>query len=166
MSTFWEWLFGSREQSLPAAANECEPDTAAVEPPYGVADRPMPAGDDVELLLPISVGPFARDTLRFTSLHAPIYADYRLGNRSVFVELGLCGDAAGARRALATAKAETDAEFPEVPQTFVRRPDASCLRTVNSLGAFFAWTRDRYYFSAHAKGGEQDLDEFMAAFPY
>jgi len=29
-----------------------------------------------------------------------------------------------------------------------------------------AWTRGGYYFSAHAKGGEKDLGEFMKVFPY
>jgi hypothetical protein len=33
-------------------------------------------------------------------------------------------------------------------------------------GAFFAWTRGGYYFSAHAKGGTAALEAFMQAFPY
>src|SRR5688572_27923111 len=150
MSIFWEWLFGNRENESPGAAigERRERETANAELPYGVAERPMPSGENVDLLLPASVGRFIRENLRFTSPRLPIYADYRWGNRSVFVELGLCDDAAGARRALATAKAETDAEFPEVPQVFIQRPDVSCLRTVNALGAFFAWTRGSYYFSA------------------
>ena len=80
--------------------------------------------------------------------------------------MGVCDGPADAREALATAKAETDAEFPAVPQVFLERRGVGCLRTVNRLGAFVAWTRGRYYFSAHAKGGERDLDEFMEAFPY
>jgi hypothetical protein len=68
--------------------------------------------------------------------------------------------------ALSTAKRETDAEFPDEPQVFVDREDPSFLKTANRLGAFVAWTRGRYYFSAHAKRGEKDLDEFMMGFPY
>ena len=31
--------------------------------------------------------------------------------------------------------------------------------------AFFARTRGNYFFAANAKGGEVDLDSFMASFP-
>ena len=96
----------------------------------------------------------------------PIYADYRQGRSSVFVELGICGERGGSQQAIRTAKAETDAEFPDIPQEGVLGTDPSYLRTANKLGAFFAWTRGGYYFSAHAKGGEADLDAFMKAFPY
>ena len=48
---------------------------------------------------------------------------------------------------------------------FVEGPDGACLRTVSADGAFLAWTRGRYY-SAHAKGGEKDLDAFAQAFPF
>jgi hypothetical protein len=84
----------------------------------------------------------------------------------VFVELGICGDPDVARDALRTAKRETDAEFPDEPQLFVCGPDPSYLKTSNKLGAFMAWTRGSYYFSAHAKGGGADLDLFVEAFPY
>ena len=33
-------------------------------------------------------------------------------------------------------------------------------------GAFFAWTRGGHYFSAHAKGGPDELNAFVLAFPY
>jgi hypothetical protein len=64
------------------------------------------------------------------------------------------------------AKRETDTEFPDVPQRCALKTEPSYLRTVNKLGAFFAWTRGGYYFSAHAKMGEADLDAFMQAFLY
>jgi hypothetical protein len=96
----------------------------------------------------------------------PIYAEYRFGRSGIFVELGICGDRDGALNALSTAKRETDAEFPDGSQVFSDREDPSFLRTVNRLGAFMAWTRGQYYFSAHAKRGEADLETFMRAFPY
>jgi hypothetical protein len=63
-------------------------------------------------------------------------------------------------------KGEIGAEFSDVPQQCVLNADPSYLRTVNKLGAFFAWTRGGYYFSAHAKMGGADLDAFMQAFPW
>ena len=138
------------------------------EVPYGVDRRPMPTGDDLEVLLPNQVGAFVREPLRVPRdiHHDPIYADYRLGNSGVFVELGICGEPDGVQQAITTAKRETDAEFPDVPQESTLGTDPSYLRTVNKLGAFFAWTRGSNYFSAHAKGGDADLDAFMTAFPY
>ena len=128
----------------------------------------MPEGEDVDVLLPPDVGPYQRDPIdEPVDTDEPIYATYhRTDGAGVFVELGICDDAVCAQRALSTAKAETDAEFPDVPQLFLSHADIWCLRTVNRLGAFMAWTRGRHYFSAHAKGGEKDLDEFMKAFPY
>jgi len=128
----------------------------------------MPTGDDLDGLLPSQVGLFVRESVREPKdIHRdPIYADYRHGSSSLFVELGICGTPSESQQAIRTAKAETDAEFPDIPQVGDLGTDPSYLRTVNRLGAFFAWTRGSYYFSAHAKGGEADLDDFMTAFPY
>jgi len=136
--------------------------------PYRIDSRPMPEGEDVNALLPAQVGPYTRDPIdEPVDTDEPIYATYRrTGGSSVFVELGICEDGTGAQGALETANAETDAEFPDAPRLFLRQGDVWCLRTVNRLGAFIAWTRGPYYFSAHAKGGEKDLDEFMVAFSY
>jgi hypothetical protein len=135
--------------------------------PYGIGQRPMPEGEDLDNLLPPQVGSYIREPIKTPArMNMPIYANYRRGTATVFVELGICDDASGAQMALATAKAETDAEFPDVPKVFVKQRGVSYLRTVNRLGAFMAWTRGQYYFSVHANGGEKDLDEFMAAFPY
>jgi hypothetical protein len=136
--------------------------------PYGVDKRPMPTGDNLDVLLPGQVGSFVRGPIRVPKdiHHDPIYADYQCGDSSVFVELGVCDSASGSQRAIMNAKRETDAEFPDVPCQRVLGAEPSYLRTVNKLGAFFAWTRGGYYFSAHAKQGEADLDAFMQAFPY
>jgi hypothetical protein len=76
--------------------------------------------------------------------------------------LGICADRSEALKALATAKAETGAEFPDDPQVFCDREDPSYFKTSD----FMAWTRGRYYFGVHAEGGEAELDAFMQAFPY
>ena len=141
---------------------------SAEQIPYRIECRPMPKGTDINVLLPVRVGSHTRDPIdERLDTDNPTYATYRrTGGGSVFVELGICEDPIGAQRALETAKAETDAEFPDEPQLFVQQRAVWCLKTANQLGAFLAWTRGPYYFSAHAKGGEEDLDEFMDAFPY
>jgi hypothetical protein len=168
--SLWQKLFGGRE-SEPAdhgvADSHPGGEVAEPEPPYGIGRRPMPGGEDPDDLLPPRVGPYTRAPIESPAgTDAPTYAAYRRGEATVFVEMGVCDSPADAREALATAKAETGAEFPGVPQLFLEWGGVGCLRTVNRLGAFVAWTRGRYYFSAHAKGGEGDLDEFMEAFPY
>ena len=154
-------------RSAPSSEQESE-QISTEEIPYRIECRPMPQGKDINVLLPVRVGLHTRDPIdKPVDMDHPIYATYRrTGGGSVFVELGICENPIGAKRALETAKAETDAEFPGVPQLFIHQGDVGCLRTVNQLGAFMAWTRGPYYFSAHAKEGEKELDEFMEAFPY
>ncbi len=154
-------------RSAPSSEQDSE-QISTEEIPYRIECRPMPQGKDINVLLPVRVGSHTRDPIdEPLDTDNPIYATYRrTGGGSVFVELGICEDPRGAQRALETAKAETDAEFPGVLQLYVRQGDIGCLRTVNRLGALMAWTRGPYYFSAHAKRGEKELDEFMEVFPY
>ena len=138
--------------------------------PYGIDRRPMPTAEDPEVLLPSRVGPFSREPLRRGpgEAQAPVYASYRDGASMVFVELGICGSTLAARMALDTARGELAAdaakEGREAPA--VRRGEPSFLRARSEQGAFMGWTRGGYYFSAHAPGGEADLDRFMQSFPF
>ena len=136
--------------------------------PYQIDERPMPSGEDLETLLPVHVGPFGREEIEEPDdvRNVPIYAQYYSGSAEIFVELGVCGDAAGARKSVERSKAETDAEFPDAAQQVSLKTEPTCFKTNTRLGAFMSWTRGGYYFSAHAKGGEEDLDRFMQAFPY
>jgi hypothetical protein len=157
---------GGRKRAVSKAPT---PATAGVAVPYGVDQRPMPTGDDLDRLLPLQVGGFTRTELRRPAdlYRDPVYAQYRKDKAEVFVELGVCGDARGAQEALATAKAETEAEPGQVIQACSEGMEPSYLKTVSpTLGAFLAWTRGGYYFSAHAKGGEGDLESFVREFPY
>jgi len=122
----------------------------------------MPSGEELDVLLPAQVGPFRRDDVRSTS----IYAHYASDAGGIFVELGICDDAASAQQAVETARSERDAEHPEESQQLSLNTGPSFLKTNTELGAFMAWTRGNYYFSAHAESGEEDLDAFMDAFPY
>ena len=135
-------------------------------PPYGIDKRPLPAGDNSDNLLPRQVGAYTRQPLRRAGNYpgAPIYADYKSGAATIFMELGISDSAHDARCTLETACGETGGPAPG--EAYDGNGDSSYWRTVNSDGAFMAWTRGKYYFSAHAKGGEKDLDTFMQAFPY
>jgi hypothetical protein len=134
------------------------------ELPYGIASRPLPAGTDLDRLLPRQVGGFIRPAIPMPKPGMPIYAEYRQGAATVFMELGIGDDASDARCILDTARDEAGGREPGA--VFAEGPDGACVRVIDGNGAFLAWTRGRYFFSAHAKGGEKDLDAFAQAFPY
>lgn len=169
-------IASARNESQAVGATALPPKPAAssmpilAEPPYRIDLRPQPSGEQVEALLPPRVGPFERKSVRLLGeVHGdPIYAEYEHGAATVFVEMGINDDAKGAQQGLQTAMRETQAEFPDNADRdlVVVGRDPSYFMSLNRLGAFFAWTRDGYYFSAHAKRGEADLHAFMEAFPY
>jgi hypothetical protein len=138
--------------------------------PYSIDKRPMPEGEDPEVLLPQQVGAYSRTTIDVPEnlRHQSIDAYYRLPRRfalfrsKIYVQLGICDDRSAALKALATAKAETGAEFPDSPELFCDETNPSFFKTDD----FMAWTRGRYYFGVYAEGGEAELDAFIEAFPY
>ena len=127
-----------------------------------------PRGEALETLLPLQVGPFRRDSLDVPNdlRKSSVYAQYYSDDGEIFVELGVCNDAVTAWMAVETSKAETEAEFPDDAQVVSLKTEPSFFKTNTQRGAFMSWTRGRYYFSAHARGGEKDLDCFLTAFPY
>lgn len=129
----------------------------------------MPIGDNLDNLLPTQVGAFVRIELRRPSdVHLdPVYARYRKETWEVFVELGICDAPRAAQSALDTAKSELQGEPDVVIQCYSAGTEPSFLKDASPrLGAFVAWTRGSYYFSAHAKDGDAVLSAFMAYFPY
>lgn len=152
---------GSRGVSGGTDKTEGETEPSA-EVPFGVDTRPMPAGDDLDTLLPSQVGAFGRVELRpCDDIHSDaICATYRAGESEVFVELGLCGSADVAQEALATAKENSPSDV--VAQAWSSGADPSFFM---AGGVFMAWTRGGYFFVAAAKS-EAGLDALMKAFPY
>jgi hypothetical protein len=84
----------------------------------------------------------------------------------IFVEFAVSSSPTNAQSTLDTAANETLDQFPSDPNVGSIGIEPSYLRLNNDSGAFFAWTRSGYYFSANAKNGQQALDAFMQAFPY
>jgi hypothetical protein len=145
--------------------------------PYGIDQRPMPTGLNLDELLPRQVGPYTRESLRLASRQDvqptaieidtdSVYAQYRSGSASVFVEFAVSSTAAFAQASLKTAADESTPEFPADERfgAFGREP--SYVKSISGKDAFFAWTRGGYYFGASSKNGEAALTAFMAAFPY
>ena len=145
--------------------------------PYGIEKRSMPTGLDLEQLLPKQVGPYTRTSMERASKQGvpatsveldgdSIYAHYRSGAKDIFVEFAVTSHAADAQATLEVAAGDTGGAFPTDPQLGLMGTEPSYLKVINADGAFFAWTRGGYYFSASANSGEGDLDAFVKAFPY
>ena len=169
----------SRDAPNKRANDEGSKNVSTTPAPYGIDQRPMPAGTKVDQLLPAQVGPYTREGLRLATsqnlkpeeigdaIDGPIYADYRAGNATIFVELGVMHSVKDARDSLDVAAGDAaGGVFPTDPRFGARGREPSYLKVIDSGGAFFAWTRGNYYFSAHAKSGEAALDAFVQAFPY
>jgi hypothetical protein len=95
-----------------------------------------------------------------------VYATYKSGAKEVFVEFAVSSSAESAQETLVTAAGDTIGKFPTDPRLGSLGTEPSYLRVNNKSGAFYGWTRSKYYFSASAKGGVADLDAFMQSFPY
>ena len=151
---------------VPQPGSEAPPPEAPI--PYRIDERPMPSAEDFDELLPLQVGPFRREGLDVPNdlRKSSIYAQYTSDDGEVFVELGVCDDAETAWMAVETSKAETEAQLPGAAQAVSLKTEPSFFKTNTRHGAFMSWTRGRYYFSAHARGGQMDLDRFLTAFPY
>jgi hypothetical protein len=145
--------------------------------PYGIEKRRMPAGLNLDDLLPKQVGPYTRTLIEKSDQRGTppssieidgnsVYATYTAGGKEILVEFALTSSAENAQTALDVAATEVSDKFPADPRFGSLGTEPSYLKVNNQSGAFCAWTRGGYYFSASAKGGEADLDLFMQAFPY
>lgn len=146
--------------------------------PYAIEKRPMPTGTDLDQLLPKQVGPYTRVALEKSEQRGTtpdsiqvdgnsVYATYRNGNKEVFVEFSVASspEIAQANWNVVVGDAN-EGIYPTDPHFASFGTEPSYLKVINDNGAFFAWTRGDYFITAHAKGGETDLDAFMNAFPY
>jgi len=148
-----------------------------VPAPYGIEKRPMPAGLNLDELLPKQVGPYTRTLLEQSEQRGvtptrievdgnSVYATYKDGSKEIFVEFAVAGNPTAAQDTLEVAAGEVTAGFPTDPHFGSISTEPSFVKTLDMSGAFMAWTRGNYFFSASAKGGEADLDAFMKSFPY
>lgn len=153
-------------------------DTSNVTPPFGVDQRPMPAGLNLDVLLPARVGDCARTSLRNGGSNTTpttaklddgnsIYAEYLYGGTKIFVEFAATSSSANAQSILQTVADENigRGQFPTDPQKGRIGSDPSYLKLFDAQGALFAWTRGGYYFAVSAPTASA-VESFMKDFPY
>ena len=168
---------GSTQQPTAANTPKGEIKPLSGTAPYGIEKRPVPAGLNLDELLPKQVGPYTRTLLEKSEQRGvtpssievdgnSVYATYKAGTKEVFVEFAVNSSAENAQDTLDVAASEVTDKFPTDPRFGSMGTEPSYLKVTNESGAFIAWTRGKYYFSANANGGDADLDAFMQSFPY
>jgi len=96
-----------------------------------------------------------------------VYATYKNGDKEVFMEFSIASSPEYAQSSWDVVVGDAnEGVYPTDPRFGSFGTEPSYLKVVNKDGAFFAWTRGGYFFTADAKGGEANLDAFMVAFPY
>ena len=140
--------------------------------PYQIAQRPMPKDEDLEVLLPRTVGTFARKPLPAGTkppVDEDLNVDYVSGTDTVNVGFSIPGKVADAHEAIRvarqdgidtlrkTAKGKQQLQQAQEsigpPTSFYKLPD------------FIAWSRGGYFYYAKANSPAA-LDAFMRAFPF
>jgi hypothetical protein len=138
--------------------------------PYEVHERPMPSGHNLDILLPVDVGPFRRETFGEPDRleNGPIEVEYQSDRGRIFVTLVICPDSDRAGEAVAVSEAEATTGGARSGNLLSLNTEPSFCRHATPRGAFMAWARHNYYFSASVHGGnsEELLDRFMKAFPF
>jgi hypothetical protein len=145
--------------SFPFVVRAAQPGSA----PFGIDQRPMPSGADLEKLVPMTVGSFKRPAFP-AGTQAPSDQDlnvtYISGADSVFFGFSIPGDTKSAREAVRIARGEAGSDALKDGQ-YSDDTEPTYFRS----GEFMAWTRGGYFFYANASSPAA-LEAFMKAFPY
>ena len=133
--------------------------------PYGIDKRPMPAGTDLEVLVPKTVGTFERPPLP-KGAKPPVNEDlnvsYVSGTDKVDFGFSIPESPADAHEAVNVARDEASASKVDMRSAqYVSGRDPSYFKSAD----FMAWTRGRYFFYAKASSAPA-LDRFMQQFPF
>jgi hypothetical protein len=139
--------------------------------PYGLAQRPMPKGTDLETLLPRKVGTFTRAALppgTKTPVNEDLNIDYISGSDKVNVGFSIPGNPTDAHEAIKVAKDEAVATLKQARKANELKQAEESIGTPTSyykVSDFIAWSRGGYFFYAKANS-VASLDAFMKAFPF
>ncbi len=133
--------------------------------PYGIDRRPQPHGNDLEVLVPRTVGTWTREPFEPGTALSPdedINATYTSGDDEITIGFSITDDAASAHTAIETTRDEA------------ANSNIDISRAVYSIGTepsyfkserFMSWSRGQYFFYVDASDAAA-LDSFMQAFPY
>lgn len=125
------------------------------------AQRAVPAGTEIKVLLPYCVNDFERPhaTPSGELTNDPVNAVYSGRGESVNVQLALCWDADEARQLV-------DEVLKKIGQAARTTSDRTWVIGPTPQGVVFSWTRDCYYFCATSPKGASALARFLSAYEF
>lgn len=125
------------------------------------AQRTVPEGNEIKVLLPYCVGDFERPraTPSGSLTNDPVNAVYSAHGESILVQLAQSWDADEARQLV-------DEVSAVIGQAARASPDRSWVIGPTPQGVIFAWTRDCYFFCATSPKGAPALARFLTAYPH
>ncbi len=122
--------------------------------------RVMPAGLDLNSLLPVKVGAFSRlpGAAQGEIASDPVSATYSSNVEAITVTLAACWDADEARDKLKRRQSKLESARGT--------PDHSWAAGIDSHGVVFVWTREHFCYEIVSPRGVSALAGFLADFPY
>ena len=138
---------------------------AGEEPPFAIHRRRMPAGEDLNVLLPPVLESFKRDALPAGATlksDEDLNVTYRSGGDTVDMGISKPESAADAREAIKVSREEAVASKISLRgERFSLKGEPAYFH----VGDFIAWSRGQYFFYAKASSAAT-LARFMAVYPF
>ena len=138
---------------------------AAKDVPFGLDRRPMPKGDDLNTLLPLTVGTFKREPLPPNTKarsDEDLNVSYRAGADAIDVGFSIPETLEDAHEAIKVTRDEAVAsKVPLKGSKFSVGTEPSFFYAAD----FISWSRGRYFYYAKANSSAA-LTRFMEAFPF
>ena len=125
------------------------------------AQRTVPEGNEIKVLLPYCVGDFERPraTPSGSLTNDPVNAVYSAHGESILVQLAQSWDADEARQLV-------DEVSAVIGQAARASPDRNWVIGPTPQGVIFAWTRDCYFFCATSPKGAPALARFLSSYEF
>ncbi len=133
--------------------------------PYGIDKRPMPRGEDPNVLAPATVGEFKRPAFpkgTKTPSDEDLTVEYKAGGETVSFGFSIPGTPEDAREGVKFTREEAiQSKVDRKGEQYSFDGDPSYYRTAK----FMSWSRGGYFFYADASSPAA-LDRFLKAFPF
>jgi hypothetical protein len=133
--------------------------------PYDRDKKPVPEGEQWNIMVPKSLGEFARVSFQPPKGSTYGNAYYKKGKQSVFVSFIKLTDSKDLQEYIVAAKSDAMRSTAD-SRDISNSGDYKYVLYKQSDKVFFAWNRGLYYFEVRVEGDVSVMDEFMAAFPY
>jgi hypothetical protein len=150
---------------LVSSASSATAAKSVKDAPFGIDRRPLPKGDDLNVLLPLTVGSFKREPLPASAKaksDEDLNVTYRSGEDVIDVGFSIPESPEDAHEAIKVTREEAIAsKTPLKGSKFSVGTEPSFFHASD----FMSWSRGRYFYYAKANRPAA-LARFMEAFPY